>query len=466
MTASSLAASPSGRDDRPDEPENNTGPLPPPQLTKSEILKSKIAPRSFYDRVLPYYEMTMAYHRRNKTPPSQWEPPAIVGHKLSEPYMKSADDVQRQELAEQVDPQLDEIEMLSSQVEELLENLDKMPDDITPAESNNTHSGHGAVDRHDQLTERIEMDREAGHDYHNRAPVWLMILAALAPWLESIGFLAFLTLYLNVPLLQPWSDWFSWTFAVSLVTIYILAQTYLVHLAAVAHNHAREEQAKGNRHQAERLRRKRNFLLGGVGIVAAGITAALVARGQASLEDDTKLAIVVLMVVLAGTAGLLMPLLAYLGRATDGSKVSRERDNLAEELDASEAIYDETVTKIESTFVRTDDQIEDLVEKTFPAIISNAQSNMDSARPLYALLRLQIGTLPKEPPKASSASITKTESGFEGWISSGILGAESLSLQPLIDRANRLSQLRKRLAALKARFEARHPHPWNHGVQP
>ena len=103
MTASSLAASPSGgAGDRPEKSESYMGPLPPPRLTKTEIVKSKIAPRSFYDRVLPYYEMTMAYHRRNRTPPSQGEPPPIVGHKLSQPYMKSADKVQRHELAEQV----------------------------------------------------------------------------------------------------------------------------------------------------------------------------------------------------------------------------------------------------------------------------------------------------------------------------------------------------------------------------
>ena len=66
--------------------------------------------------------------------------------------------------------------------------------------------------------------------------------------------------------------------------------------------------------------------------IALGITAALIERGLDAL-GHAQTAVAVVMIMLAVTTGLLMPTLAFLGKALDGSKVSRERDALTDDLD-------------------------------------------------------------------------------------------------------------------------------------
>ena len=76
-----------------------------------------------------------------------------------------------------------------------------------------------------------------------------------------MGFLTFVTYYLNVPLLEPWQDWLGWSFAATVVVVIILGQTWLVRHAARSHNHAREVHVNGHRHEAERGFRRRNWYL-------------------------------------------------------------------------------------------------------------------------------------------------------------------------------------------------------------
>ena len=76
-----------------------------------------------------------------------------------------------------------------------------------------------------------------------------------------MGFLTFVTYYLNVPLFEPWQDWLGWSFAVVVVVVIILGQTWLVRHAGKSHNHAREAHADGHRHEAERGFTRRNQYL-------------------------------------------------------------------------------------------------------------------------------------------------------------------------------------------------------------
>jgi hypothetical protein len=65
---------------------------------------------------------------------------------------------------------------------------------------------------------------------------------------------------------------------------------------------------------------------------AVGITASLILRGTAVL-GDARPTVVALLVFLAVLTGMLMPMVSYLSIARDGSKVSRERDRVAADLD-------------------------------------------------------------------------------------------------------------------------------------
>jgi hypothetical protein len=291
----------------------------------------------------------------------------------------------------------------------------------------------------------------------------LRAISAAAPWAEALGFLAFLTYYLNVPILTPWQDWMGWSFSLILVLYIILGQTWLVDHAARAHNHAREAQAEGQKHHAENSRRQRLWYLVVTSVVAVGITTALIERGLDTLGDAEK-AVTVVMVMLAVTTGLLMPTLTFLGKALDGSKVSRERDALSKDLDADREQYEEMVEQIESDLALAKSIDHELVEKTVPSILGDVQETVLEAHAAYDFLRLQIGGLPNRSERSSAAAEIEIAVGGQarGPIGNGIPGAESVGLQPVLDRDLRLGALRGRLETLESRLRRIPPHPWNH----
>ena len=104
------------------------------------------------------------------------------------------------------------------------------------------------VGQHDDTIERDGADGK----HHHRVPALFQRLATWAPGLEAVGFLTFVTYYLNVPLFEPWQDWLGWSFAVVVVVVIILGQTWLVRHAGRSHNHAREDDVDGHRHEAAR----------------------------------------------------------------------------------------------------------------------------------------------------------------------------------------------------------------------
>ncbi len=68
----------------------------------------------------------------------------------------------------------------------------------------------------------------------------------------------------------------------------------------------------------------------------------MILRGTTAL-GDASVGTTVVMIFLAAVTGLLMPTLAYLGTALDGSKVARERDSLAADLDDDHEDYNATI---------------------------------------------------------------------------------------------------------------------------
>jgi hypothetical protein len=440
-------------------PDNGHESIRGPQYTRREAVRAGLCTKEEYRIASAYYEYVVRHHREAGTPRGEWEPQPVVGRQLSAPYVRDGQDMLATRLKNQVDPALDAIDRLCDDVETTIDDLGKHPRDLSTPETNKVYGGHDAVDRVEELTDRVEADRAAGHRHHDRAPAWLRTISRVAPWAEALGFLAFLTYYLNVPIVTPWRDWMGWTFALILVVYVMLGQTWLVDHAARAHNHAREAQADGQKHHAETSRRHRLGYLLVTATIAVGITAALIERGLDAL-GHAQTAVAVVMIMLAVTTGLLMPTLTFLGKALDGSKVSRERDALSDDLDEDREQYGELVEQAESDLAIARRLEREQVEKIVPAILSDVQKVVDEASAPYHFLRLQIGGLSSQVTVTSGA--VELATGTRPPLSNGIPGAEAVGLQPVIDRDRRLAALQARLAEVTMRLRRVPPHPWDH----
>jgi hypothetical protein len=316
------------------------------------------------------------------------------------------------------------------------------------------------VHRVEQHDTKIEQDEAAGRHHHHRASAVLQRVAGWAPWVEAVGFLTFVDYYLNVPLLQPWLDWLGWSFAVTVVVVIIIGQTWLVRHAGRSHNHAREARADGNRHEAEPGFTRRNWYIGLTAITAAAITSGMIWRGTAALGKDS-VGPTAVMVFVAAVTGLLLPTLMYLGIALDGSKVSRERDSLAADLDDDLDAYLENISNSRRALASTAEIGDTLKDKTFPDICNTTQEAVDAIYGLYGTIRLLIGGLSAEPPPNTAKTISLDAEGtIRGSIGTSIPGTRKVNFDPLFDRWRRLAKIESQRTDLVNRIDALLPHPW------
>jgi hypothetical protein len=406
------------------------------------------------------FELTASHYQGTTVPRSRWEPPDVVGNKISEPYVQEGEEVLRRRLEQEVDAELDTIETLKDEAKAQIEAMEKFPNDIGTTETNIRYGGTDAVRHVETLADKIESDRSAGDRHHDRAPTALAFIAKWAPWAEALGFFVFAAFFLDVPVLTPWVDWMGWTFAVVLVVGICLILAWSVHYAAVAHNHMREAAAEGQKHAAERSRRNR-LIFGAIVVVAAGgITFGMVERGLRSLAGAGPV-VTFVMIGLAVITGLLLPVLTFWGKAFDGSKVSREHDAMVADLDEDFLEYGELREQVElnETAIAEIDQA--ILTRRLPDIREEVQATVNGARVPYGFLRLQIG-LPAQPAPPGESSIEVGDNGPVGHISNGIPGADAVSMRPIFDRLAHLQALRDELQTLHARFVALPPHPWDH----
>ena len=311
----------------------HTGPEEPwqPTLTQREAAKLEI-PKKDYKSAAIHARMAVEENKRIGTARDRWEPTLIQNDHMAAPFLTDGEQELASRLKAEADPALDKAQDL---VENVKASLDEITEDIHPIatpESGANYSVPDAVERVGLHDMKIDQEEAAGKHHHRRVSALLQRLASWVPWVEAAGFLTFVAYYLNVPLLQPWQDWLGWSFAVSVVVVIIVGQTWLVRHAARSHNHAREARAEGNRHEAEQGFIRRNWYIGLTAVTAAAVTSGMIWRGIAAL-GDASVGTTAVMVFVATVTGLLLPTLAYLGIALDGSKVSRERDSLAADLD-------------------------------------------------------------------------------------------------------------------------------------
>ena len=430
-----------------------------PATTEKEAVKRGLVSKTIYAIVTLWARTVVEYHQALGTPRHLWEPTATHIDLLVGPYIEDGENELADRLASEVDPLLDEAQQGLAATRALLDAAQQHPHPVT-TESGSIHTGTDAVQVVDDANHKIESDFQAGKAHHRRTSETVRRIGRWAPWMEAAGLLGFIAFFLNVPLLRPWEDWLGFTLAVAIVFFTILGQSRLVHHAAEDHNHAREAAADNNRHQSEAAQTRRNRYLGIVAIIAAGITAGILLRGTALL-GDASIAVTVAVGFLAVLTGLLMPAIAYLATALDGSRVSRERDSLAADLEEDFAEQSDLKSESQASLELLTDTKTLLVHKVFPDICTTVQATVDAVYTPYNFGRFQVGGLAADPPVKTRRRIQQDPDGApQGEISTGIPGARVVDLLPLIDRINRLNALDSERAELAKRLNEIPAHPW------
>ena len=430
-----------------------------PALTPREARILEI-PTNEYEQAALFARMAVEEHQRLGTPRDQWEPTPIVGDKLAAPFIADGEQELASRLEKEADPALDKSQGHVENVKADLDGIAERARPISTPESGANYSVAEAVELVGQHDETIERDGAAGKHHHHRVPALFQRLGTWAPWLEAVGFLTFVTYYLNVPLLEPWQDWLGWSFAVVVVVVIILGQTWLVRHAGKSHNLAREIYLNGLRIEGERGFKTRSRYLEGTSVTAVAITGGMIWRGTAAL-GNASIGTTTLMIFVAAVTGLLLPTLAYLGIALDGSKISRERDSLVAELDDDLDDYLETISDSRRDLAGVAETGGTLKNKTFPDICHATQEMVDGVYGFYGTVRLLIGGLKADPPTRTTKTTDVDAAGnITGYIGTSIPGTGTVNLGPLFDRQHRLDEIEAQRASLLNRIDALPPHPW------
>lgn len=430
-----------------------------PAFTRGEATKLEL-PKSQYDQAAIIARRVVEEHQILGTARDQWEPTPNLNDVLAAPFIADGEQELTSRLKREADPALDMAHGLMEDVMADLYNITEHTPPITAPESGINYSTAAAADRVGEHDEKIDWDALAGRDYHHRAPVLLKRLATWTPWLEAAGFLTFVTYYLNVPLIEPWQDWLGWSFAVVVVAVIILGQTLLVRHASKSHNQAREDQVEGRHHETDRGIKKRNWYLGLTGVTVLAVAGGMIWRGIAAL-GHTDLGTTVVMIFAAALTGLLLPTVAYLGFALDGSTVSRERDDLAAQLDEDLDDYLATISDSRRDLAAVAEIGDRLKTKAFPDICRATQEAVDAVYEFHAAVRMLIGDLKADPPVKTTKTIRVDPAGtISGYIGTSIPGAGTVNLGPLFDRQVRLAKIEAQRASLVNSIDALPPHPW------
>jgi hypothetical protein len=399
-------------------------------------------------------------HQQRETPREKWEPQATYGEDIAAPFIKAGEEELARQLASKIDTLLGDAGEYNTLGRQKLDELTSKQKPLVAPDSGVRYGVAEAVDRVDELDAKIEEAELAGDPHHRRAPHWLKPAGLLVLWLEFVGCLYFVTYYLNVPLWEPLLDFGAWSLSFAIVFSTILGQTLLVHHGAKEHNHGREAYAEGNEQEGEDAFHRRNCYLGlSVLTATAVIAGGMVLRGMTALAG-TDPATKVFMVFVAVAAAAIMPTLLFLGVALDGSRISRERDSLARQLNRDLEVYNQTIEECVQCLERVSND-SDAFTEIIPEICDEVQTVVDHAYRPYNLLRLLIGGLAADPPVKTSPAISWNDDGtFYGRIGTSIPGAGDVDLRHLADRYKDLEEIEKKQCKLSAELSALPPHPW------
>jgi hypothetical protein len=230
-----------------------------------------------------------------------------------------------------------------------------------------------------------------------------------------------------------------------------------VRQAARSHNRAREARADGHHYEAERGRR--NWYVWLTAVIALAVTGGMIWRGTGAL-GDASIGTTAVLVFVAVVTGLLLPTLAYLGIALDGSRVSRERDGLAADLDDRLGTHLKSIGISRRNLVIVAAIGDTLRKRTFPNICHAAQEAVDGVYQSYSTVRLLIGGLSTDAPYRTAETISVDSAGdISGYIGTSIPGTGTVSLSPLVARQRRLAEIESKRADLLEQIDALPPLP-------
>jgi len=373
--------------------------------------------------------------------------PIVVG--LSQPYVDSAAEIMTQGLDKTVGPQLDTIEAVQFGTRTAIDAANADHGTVQFKETGATYGPEEAIAQVADDQNTIDGDHAAGLKHHERAPAWLRVVGAVAPYAEIIGLLTLLTFLFNVDILHPGTNLLAWVLTAVLVLVCAVTVAFAAHTGGVAHNQAREATGEQNEHAAEPLRVKRNLMIGLCAFLGAIVSATLIIRGLESLDQPSwyEVATIIALCVVAGFA---LPGLAYACHALDGSLLSRRVDALSAWLSK---IKEEQTQNIEAAqgligqAVATDTTVS---YDALPKVVDDTVSEVYAAVKPYEWAFVQVGASNIELPARPSV-IEVDEDGHQDLVQSvscGLTGAPALDIQPIKTSQTRLEVLRDQRSAL------------------
>lgn len=423
-----------------------------PTFTSTEATNHNLIDKKGYARTQRLWEISVAQGSGNGV-----EPTAAVLQKLVNSH---SSEVQRQVEAQckrRIDPLLKDSEDRVNQIRINRQSLQEEPSKVTSPESGIQYTEQQASDRVHDLDRDISRDENNGKRHHRRVNPTIRSLAKLLPYAEALGLALFVALALNVNFLDPLDNLMGWSLAAVLVFVVLFVQPRYVNRSAEAYNHYREAVADQQSFPAEAAA-KRAWTNGAIAAgFATFITGALVERFLAinAVTDDLVVGLMICLCILAGFG---MPIGAWLAIAWDGSRKSRERDHLAEQLDESLA----RDTGIRNGIAQLDEDIQAdtvlVTENHSTAIFNHADDVLDDARCDYAFLRIQLGGLSEAPPYDTDNTPAKI--GDDWKIHSRIPKTDSIHLKALEQRHRRLDAINEKRRTELATVAALPHHPW------
>lgn len=431
--------------------------LPPMEylLTKKDALRAEyVDTEDQYDTVRRLAEGTRQYHAPLGTLWGQMEPPPMIVEAIAKPGRDSAERALAYELEDGADPLIDELRnQLLPDARYLIDTCERWNRTIKTKESGTVRSIHEAIAKVDELSDTINRENAAGLRIHRRTPLWFRRMVRFVPYIEVIGGAVFMAYFMNVDFLSPGKDLLSWTAAVAIVFVLAFFQSRKVHQAAIDHNHAREQDARGHREAAQTSTSNRDHNLTLAGIATAIITAMLALRATASVDFGMPLLVILTAAI---TTGIALPILAFVAVAFDGSSTSRERDELIGLLDEDEADFKTHLEDASDALDTARSQHEQLTQTVLKAICNQAEAEFYDARREYALLRILLGL----PTRGQDDRVDSSNR-----IRTGIPGAAPVDHRPLQDREITLQYLEGNREGLNDRLTKIPDHPWTRLAQ-
>jgi hypothetical protein len=285
------------------------------------------------------------------------------------------------------------------------------PEPYLFSESGESFSDKKAKAKVDHNQASINARKAAGSTIDVRVPNWLRIAGALSPWAESFGILVYVTFLWDCDWLRPWDDFMSFITALILVIFMPLLQKYCSEHAGHAHNSYRLNDLEGLDIPARADKVKRNWYLAGALFIATVVAATIVIRGLIALDMPNRWEIAVIT-LLAAIVGYGTAILAYAAIALDGTRYSRENDELTAQGEAFAADWEAEIEEAQQSLEKAANNERHLIEGAFPKVLENVRTQFEGDR-----------------------------------------SEDLFNLLPLVERAKRLVALRERRVALEAELE-------------